>query len=173
MTFNYAVDSARMMRAMDTEDDIGAVIRLHFEIDRALEHVVGAIIPNPEQLSHRYMDQRIRFLGALGLPEVRIAPARIMNEIRNRFAHKEKETLVDLDIIQLQKAVEALLGNVIPSHFALINNKKGSQREWRFGEMNLKQKFCLLGYMTLAGIATIENDFPKVNLNASRSTPIA
>lgn len=49
MTFNFDVDAKRLFRAMETDDDIGAVIRVHFEIDRALTHVIGAMIPNPKE----------------------------------------------------------------------------------------------------------------------------
>lgn len=110
------------------------------------------------------MEQRIRFLAALGIPETRISPARIINEIRNEFAHKERELFIGRDISRLQAAVETLYQRKIPDHFVLAINQKGVRQEWRFGEMNLKQKFCLMGSMVLTGVALIENDFPKINL---------
>jgi len=164
ISFNFDVNSQRLLRAIETEDDIGAVIRLHFEIDRAYEHVVKTLIPDVAQLKHRYMDERIRFLLAIGLPSIRVEPARVINGIRNKFAHDEKEAFSTADIERLSLAVEAMIGKQIPSNFALISKKQDSYREWRYGDMSLKEKFCFLGYLTLSGVATIENDFPKVSL---------
>jgi hypothetical protein len=160
--FNFAVDSSRMIRALETPDDMGAVIRIHFEMDRALEHVVNATVPDASHLRHQYMESRIRFLLALGLPELRLTPAKIINEIRNKFAHREKETVTASDVTKLSDAVTTLIGKEIPSHFAIKDMRAGSFREWRYGEMTRKEQFCLLGYIALAGIATIENDFGKI-----------
>jgi hypothetical protein len=38
--------------------------------------------------------------------------------------------------------------------------------------MSLKEKFCLLGYLALAGVATIENDFEKVSFNQTTKTDL-
>lgn len=122
-TFNFNVDSARMIRAIDTPDDIGAVVPLQFEIDRALAHIVGAMVPAAQHLNHRYMDERIRFLLSLGMPEIRLQPARVINTIRNKFAHREKESLNQSDIALLEEPVGKLLGGSVPTHFALRHNK--------------------------------------------------
>jgi hypothetical protein len=166
--FNFPVDTARMMRAIDTPDDIGAVVRMHFEIDRALEHVVRAMVPAVKHLGHRYMDQRIRFLQALGLPDIRIEPARVINKIRNDFAHREKEALTESDVSALEEPVSRLLSRQIPTHFALQHNMKdGSRREWVYKTMSSKERFCMLGFFTLSGVATIENDFNKIAFSPS------
>ncbi|MGY8635816.1 hypothetical protein RAD15_25425 [Bradyrhizobium sp. 14AA] len=162
-TFNFPVDTARMLRAIDTPDDIGAVVRLHFEIDRALEHIVTTMVPAAQHLQHRFMDQRIRFLRALGLPEVRIEPAKVLNTIRNDFAHREKESLTAGDVDALEEPVSKLLGRRIPTHFALEHRRRdGTRREWIYEQMSCKEKFCMLGFFALSGIATIENDFSKI-----------
>ncbi len=166
IVFNFKVDSGRLRRAIETPDNIGAVIRLHFEIDRALDHIVSVMVPAPQHINHQYLEQRIRFLLSLGIPEIRLIPARIINRIRNDFAHREKDEFLDADIAVLSEAIEALLGNSIPTNFALINKQNGGEREWRYGEMNSKEKFCFLSYFALSGIATIENDFEKMQLRA-------
>lgn len=173
VTFNFEPDSARLIRAIETPDDVGAVIRVHFEIDRALEHIVNVMIPTPSLLRHQYMDSRIRFLLALGLPEVRIAPAKVINEIRNKFAHREKENFENSDIAKLSGSVTALIGKEVPTHFALIHKRADSQREWQYGDMTLKEKFCVLGYIALSGVATIENDFPKLSFAQASRTDLA
>jgi|SRR5882757_4382574 len=165
--FNFPVDTARMMRAVETPDDIGAVVRIHFEIDRALEHIVNVMVPAAKHLGHRFMDQRIKFLLSLGLPEERVQPARVLNIIRNDFAHREKEALGQSDVDSLEGPVVKMLGQSIPADFALRHNKEdGSQRGWMYGKMSYKEKFCMLGFFTLSGIATIENHFSKIALVA-------
>jgi hypothetical protein len=166
VVFNFEVDTAKLMRAIDTDDDVGAIVRLQFELDRALEHIVRVMVPDCKQLNHRYMDQRIRFLLSLGLPDIRVAPARVINNVRNSFAHREQDSFSTDDVARLHDAVAALTGTAIPTDFALINKKTDAYREWRYVEMTLKQKFCLLGFISLSGVATIENDFAKVAFTA-------
>jgi hypothetical protein len=171
LKFNFPLDTSRLTRAIDTADDIGAVIRIHFEIDRALEHIITAMIPNASALRHRYMGQRIAFLRALGLHEVRLLPVTIINEIRNKFAHHEKEGVSASDIARLHDSITALFGKEIPTHFGLLHKKSDTVREWVYGEMTLKEKFCFLGYFALAGIAAIENEYEKIRFNKIRNTP--
>jgi hypothetical protein len=162
-TFNFPIDTGRMLRAIDTSDDIGAVIRIHFEIDRALEHIVSVMVPAAQHLRHRFMDERIRFVLALGLPTDRVEPARTINTLRNHFAHREKERLDQSDVDLLEGPVCEMLGRAIPPQFSLRHERKdGSRREWLYGDMSVKEKICMLGFFTLGGIATIENDFQKI-----------
>jgi hypothetical protein len=162
--FNFDVDSGRIMRAMYTEDDIGAVIRIHFEIDRALDHIVKTMVPASNKMRLPYTGNKVDFLLALGLPELRIAPVLIINKIRNKFAHKEKEEIVLSDTVDLLRAIETMYDRKIPENFHTIHQKKdGSRREWRFGEMSPKEKFCFLGSLALTGVAAIESDFEKVS----------
>ncbi|MGY3618405.1 hypothetical protein [Bradyrhizobium sp. USDA 10063] len=165
MTENFPIDTGRMIRAIDTPDDIGAVVRLHFEIDRALEHIVNAMVPAPQHLQHRFTGQRIKFLQALGLPYVRIEPAIVINTIRNDFAHREKEALTASDVAILEEPVSRLLApQQISPHLTIQHEKKdGSRREWVYGTMSPKEKFCMLGIFAVSGIATIESHFRKVS----------
>ncbi len=151
------------MRAIDTPDDIGAVVRIHFEIDRALTHIIETMVPNPSVLRHHYMSQRLSYLESLGLPTDRLAPARAINVLRNKFAHKEKEHIQAADIDELERAIVNLLGRPIPSNFALRHKSfRAPPREWRYDTMSPKEKFCLLGFFSLSGIATIEHDFQRL-----------
>lgn len=175
-TFSFNVDSSRMMRAIETPDDIGAVIRIHFEIDRALTHVVERSVPDASELRLQYPDQRIRLLLALGVPAVRLEPVRIVNKVRNSFAHKEgKERILDEDVSELEAATCRLLGKKkIPSHFALVKKSDGSEKVWVHSEMSGKEKFCLSGFFALTGVATIENDFGTAGFKgAGRDAPVA
>ncbi|QND70826.1 hypothetical protein [Tardiphaga robiniae] len=103
------------------------------------------------------------------MPEVRVKPARLINNLRNKFAHRDKEDFQHQDIVDLQKAIEDMIAKPIPSHFAIVNKSEDSSREWQFEKMSLKEKFCLMGFLALASIATIENDFKKLCFK-SRST---
>lgn len=164
-TFNFDVDTARLKRAMDTSDDIGAVVRIHFEIERALEHVISAMIPDAPVLKHRYMSDRIRFLLALGIPKVRTTPAKIINDIRNEFAHRAKEDISSSDVARLADSITNLLGQEIVDDFEILHTN--TQQKWRYGEMSLKEQFCCLGFIALVKVASIENDFGKIRFAQS------
>lgn len=155
-----------MMRAMNTPDDIGAIVRLHNELDDTFKHVLDTMLPSGKPHKHRYLNDRIIALRDAGLVEVRLAPAAVINSVRNKFAHSNKEQFQSSDVVKLAAAVEALYGGrKITDHFEIIDNRKGFERRWRFGDMNDKERFCFYGFMAIAGAAAIENDFEPETLN--------
>lgn len=153
---------------MQTDDEIGAMIRVHYELDRALRFVVEAMVPSSKCLKLNYTSQRINLLIALGMPEIRLKPTKIVNAIRNDFAHREKEAFVDDDVSSLHHAIERVYARPIPATFRLDFHSKieGESRSWIYGDMNLKEKFCFLGSLTLASIATIPNQFEALKIHS-------
>ncbi|ANW01618.1 hypothetical protein [Bradyrhizobium icense] len=54
--FDFHIDIDRLVRAMDTPDDVGTVLRVHLELERVLDHVIGKILPKPEKAQWRWGD---------------------------------------------------------------------------------------------------------------------
>ncbi|OYU90128.1 MAG: hypothetical protein CFE29_14105 [Bradyrhizobiaceae bacterium PARB1] len=164
----FDLDYERMMRAMTTPDDIGAVMRVHSELDATFKHVVDTMLPSGRPHKHQYLSERINRLREAGLVEIRLAPAAVINAVRNKFAHHDKEQFQTRDVVKLAAAVEALYGGrKIPDHFEILDNRKGFERRWRFGDMNDKERFVFYGFMAIAGAAAIENDFEPETLKVT------
>jgi hypothetical protein len=154
------VDTSRMMKALDTPDDIGAIIRLHKDLDRALKHIVRVMVAKSGRPKLRSMSQRIECLRAAGLSEKRLAASQTINLVRNALAHGNKECFNEADVDGLLKAIRLVLGEDY-TQTALHDLTTDPTREWDFRTVDYKGQFCLLGFIAVALVASIEHEFEK------------
>jgi hypothetical protein len=155
---NLDFDTPKLLLAMATLDHIGAIVRIHTELDEVLKHVVKAMVPPPVP-PLRYASERIECLVSRGLPKLRVAPASIINTVRNNFAHNNKQAFKAKDVSKLQRAIATLYGREITPDFVFIHRRKDSDHSLRYGDMDDKERFCFLGFSAIAAVAAIENDF--------------
>lgn len=104
------IDFDRLIRAVETEDEIGTVLRIHLAMDAALGHFVkrktaGELEPYIDR--PRYTGQRISLAAALGLPIPFLAAAREINKIRNDIAHSES-VLTNAAVAKLAQQVDRI-----------------------------------------------------------------
>jgi hypothetical protein len=152
-------DTPKLLLAMRTPDHIGAIVRIHTELDEVLKHIAKAMAPPPIP-PLQYASERIKYLVSMGLPEIRIAPASIINTVRNNFAHNNKQAFEAKDVSKLQRAIADLYdGREIGPGFEFVHRKKDSDHTLRYDDMDDKEKFCFLGFAAIAGVAAIEVDF--------------
>lgn len=84
----------RLVRAAETEDEVGTVLRIHLAMDQILNHFIRQCINNdlkPYIEKPRYTGQRITLSAAFGLPLPFIGAAYEINKIRNDIAHEDLE----------------------------------------------------------------------------------
>jgi hypothetical protein len=159
ITFDFNIDIDRLVRAMDTPDDVGSVLRVHLELERALDHVIGKVLPKAEKAGWRYPSQKMNFLLAMGIPDFRMRPAQIINSIRNGIAHKERqESLNEGEVSDLFRAVNAVVGNRITEDFEFVHNQSGRITSKLYREMSVREKFCLLGFLAIGTIASLTSE---------------
>jgi len=158
ITLKYEMDRAKLLLAMNTPDPIGAIIRIQTELDEVLKHTIKSMV-SPPIPRLQYASERIECLVANGLPRLRVAPASIINTVRNNFAHNNKQAFKPRDVNKLQQAVTKLYGGLNFENFVFIHRKKDSDIELRYADMDHKQRFCLLGFAAIAAVAAIEIEF--------------
>ncbi len=155
----FDFDTAKLLLAMRTPDPIGAIVRIHTELDEALKHIVKVMVPPPIP-PLQYASERIEYLVSVGLPRLRVAPASIINTVRNNFAHSNKQVFKAKDVSKLQCAVTKLYnGREVGSGFEFVRREKDADHTLRYDDMDDKEKFCFLGFAAIAAVAAIEVDF--------------
>jgi hypothetical protein len=169
---SVSIDTSRMMKALQTPDDIGTIIRLHKDLDRELERIVRAMVPRPRRLKLRSMSRRIEGLKVAGLSEKRLAAAETINLVRNAFAHGEKECFDQADVDQLLKAIQHVLGEDY-TQTALHDLTTDPHGKWDYGKMGCKGQFCLLAVMAIGLIASIEHEYEKHSFKPRFPKPFA
>lgn len=145
----FDISTNRLLAALNTKDDVGAVIRMHFELDQALNHVAKAAVPRVDQLRLRYPEQKIRFFLALGVEDKHLEPARLLNQIRNRFAHSEgQEIVTDADVAALEGAI-GVIG------FSEVCQKVMKVVDRDYEKLTPREKFCILGVVIISHVSEI------------------
>jgi len=154
------IDTSRLKKALKTPDDVGAIMRIHQNLDRELRRIVKVMVPKASQGKLRTTNQWIECLGTAGLSEQRIAASRTINHVRNEFAHGDKERFVGADVNRLLAAIRLVLGeNYEPT--ALHDLTTDPYGQWDYQNMDCKGQFCILGYTAVALIASVEYEFEK------------
>jgi hypothetical protein len=154
------IDTSRMMKALKTSDDIGAIVRLHSDLDRVLKHIVRVMAPWCGRPKLQYMNQRIEHLKGAGLSEKRLAASRTINAVRNEFVHGNKECFGEADVDRLRKAIRLVLGADY-TQTLLHDLTTDPYGEWDIRSLGRKGQFCLLGFMAAALVASVEHEFEK------------
>jgi len=79
-----SIDASRLMQALKTPDDIGAVIRVHKDLDRELRRIVRVMVPKSGWAKLRSMTERIACLKAAGLRDAQLGSHQVRRRVTLR-----------------------------------------------------------------------------------------
>jgi hypothetical protein len=110
--------------ALESEDDLGKVVRGHIHIEHELQQIIFFAAPNPDQLKafeRQEFSEKVRLALVLGLKSDLASPLNAAGNLRNKFAHQLDTTLnqemaknlVATLPAALRARFEALLRNVV------------------------------------------------------------
>ncbi len=152
----------RIINALDSDDIIGTVLRLHLMCEQALEARICAIC-NQENLFGKNsnesfiieFDTKAKMALALGLNKTLFNLIKKINKIRNEFAHTSLEEIpcnyID-SCWELTKNLANEFNLELGDKFGVeILRKDGSKRKITFGDENLslRDKFILVSIVAL------------------------
>ena len=121
VTLSFDVSTNRLFEAFFANEDVAAIIRCHFEAERAAAHVLSKLTAGrckPSSNMVRYFGQKLEMLRIIGIDPKALSPLAIHNEHRNKFMHGGQ---VAITTDQLEELHESVL-KIIP----------------KFGEMQFK-----------------------------------
>jgi len=82
------------MAALKSGDDIGVIIRCHYEIESAARHTLGVLSSNrSSDIKLNYLGQVLDGLNLLGVSTASLAPSRCLNKFRNKIAHHGQDSI--------------------------------------------------------------------------------
>ena len=158
LTFDFPIDTSRLVRAFDNPDDIGAIVRTHYELDRALSHVLAKFYSNPKKLGANRVGPKIERLEALGFGGPRIAAIRCIDDLRNAVAHRDKEEINGQDLMLLRRHIDALTGGRFSDQFTFTYVLNGIPKTLKYGDMSIQQQFCMLAFTAIAALAALPHE---------------
>lgn len=154
-------DTSRIFRALTTSDDIGALLRTHFDAERALSQVIAEAYVNSDALRLRSFEQKISALEARGVLPLRLAPTRIVNDVRNDFAHRGRENFEPSDVKKLWDAVNKFALNTITPDFNITYGPNGTSETQILGSMADREKFVILASIATMWIASLPTEWSQ------------
>lgn len=161
---SFDPDMNRVASALLSEDDIGAVIRCHFEAERAVEHVLMSITNGRYgfgKLTYKYLSDKVKLLKVLGVPPHFLVPLERLNKHRNQFAHEGLEQIANEQALELRDAVK-LLYPVFDDNFRMtLHGKREFDKCYR--DCSTKERYVVSSTVAMSLIAA----FPEMVMAAS------
>jgi hypothetical protein len=96
--------------ALESEDDLGRVVRGHIHVEHELQQIIFFAAPNPDQVKsfeRQEFSEKVRLALLLGLRPDLASPLSAAGNLRNKFAHK-------LDMTLNQEIAKTLIATLPP-----------------------------------------------------------
>lgn len=155
VTLSFDLNRGRLLSAFFADDDVGAIIRCHFEAERAAIHVLSELTAgrfNPDHNMTRYLSQKLEMLRVVGVDPKILSPLAAHNAHRNKFAHHGQEKITVTQLDEIHGAVLAVLPNFGEMQFRFPDN---DAFESHYINLTLRQKYVGNMMMAIAAFAAI------------------
>jgi hypothetical protein len=94
-------EAPKLFHDLNSDDDIGLLIRAHLHVERAVRGYIDQCVPFPERLPRLTYDSAVRLACALGLDETYLAPLKALGKLRNHFGHSQDAVLGEKEVSEL------------------------------------------------------------------------
>lgn len=132
-------------RALQSEDELGLVIRAHIHIEARLVEFL-ALLADAQSLEKMALDysQRVHLAVALGLKEEDAKGLHALGTIRNAFAHRLNSTLSDDRVTNFYKALGPGEKETVQQAYERTEKQLGQHDGKKFGDLAPKDRFILI-----------------------------
>lgn len=146
VTFSFDIDTSRLKAALLSEDDIGAMIRCHFEAERAAIHVLDAVTAGrfgqKRSRRYQYLSDKLDLLEIIGLEVLHLEPLRYINKHRNKFAHDGQDRITQTQVGELWGAVTRAASQLNEdTRFTFAGDDR--YRDVRVGDLGLRERYVI------------------------------
>jgi len=155
ITFDHDIDSKRIIDAIHEPDDVGAIIRIHFETERAIDYTLKKLTSGryESEKSRWKFEQKVEILQLLGTPRKWLYPIKTLNKHRNKFAHEGKTSIETQEFLDLFRQVKAIAPNI--GEGSIITIEKENVTSKPLENFRTKEKYIILIAMVCSFICAI------------------
>lgn len=142
-------DIKRFTSAFFAEEDIAAMVRCHFEVERAAIRSLDVLTGGRwEKVRSQYLSEKLNLLEMIGAPPKLLAPARTINNQRNEFAHKGWEEISEQQMLDVVRGVRAFFPQFHDDYDVIFHGKRKFNA--KFHECSIRQRYVLTtGILTM------------------------
>jgi hypothetical protein len=120
---------------VDQKDSLGFVLRLHLQVENALENFIDAVLVNPEELGRLDYSARVRLALACGLQADLKPSLNALGALRNRFVHRIGVALTNEETSRFVATLPANIKSLYDYEYKNLKGKGASN--------NYKIGFCI------------------------------
>ncbi|WP_150111189.1 hypothetical protein [Mesorhizobium opportunistum] len=143
ITMEHDIDTSRFVGALFEADDVGAIIRCHYETEKALDFVLEKLTDGRSKRTKGWtFANRLEVCRMLGVRDIWTAPIQTINSQRNDFAHKGQLLIEDQQILDLYHQLRLIYPKFSQSFRLKINGSRAFDKE--FEQCSNKEKYVIL-----------------------------
>ena len=157
---SHDFDYEKLVRALLTDDDIGAMLRLHFEMERCLDFMIADRFSSPKSLNAKYFSQKVGCLHAIGFLNSRLQAFKFVNRVRNMMAHEGRECIKIQEADELVSIVSRLMPHPL-GEFKLRIPKVKKIDEMQISELEPKDRFVIAGFAAAVDASALPKIFTQ------------
>ncbi len=147
-------DTGRLSSAFFSDDDIGTLIRCHFEVERAAIHALDILTQERWKIAkYRYLNDKINFLEVIGAPPALLTPARILNKHRNALAHSGIDIITEEQEQEFTASIRSFFPQYSSDSTVSFRGKKTF--DGKLSECSHRQRYVVSASFLIMGLSGI------------------
>ena len=142
------------LSVLNSEDDLGAVVRGHIHIESHLNTLIESCLPNPTYVKKLDLEyhQKVDLAVACGLEGRLARPLRALGTLRNKFAHNLDAKLGKKEADCLYNSFDGEDKQLIQSAFQRTNKQSKEKMPKSLTKMEPKDQFILIAISLRAAL---------------------
>lgn len=167
LVIEHSTDPSRMISAMLGEDEIGAIVRCHFEAEQAINHVLKKLSNGRSKRVEGWQSfaNKLEVCRVLGIGENMCAPLKLLNDHRNEFAHNGRESLAAGEVVDLFRLVSRAYPQFTQEFRFVITGKNSFDRPYK--ECSNKEKYVMSCAIAINLFASMPQVLEKLQWGSS------
>lgn len=140
----HDLDTSRFAAALLEADDVGAVIRCHYEAERALDYVLEKLTDGRSRRKAKNwaFSVKLEVCHLLGVREIWTVPLKLLNDHRNDFAHKGIDRFGDQQVMDMFHQVRQMSPAFDESFRMTFEGKHSFDKA--YNECSRKERYVML-----------------------------
>ena len=149
--------------ALEHEDDLGAVIRVHLHLEIYVNQIINLLVPNPEDLKPIGLDYfgKVHLISALRIDPQNLKVLLALGKMRNKFAHDLNYKLDKSNVKNLYETLSSFLKETLQNSHNKVRCKREFQDINKFEKLSPKSQFILIAVLIKKMLERIINEIQE------------
>lgn len=165
----HDINSERFLAALFEADDVGAMVRCHYEAEQAINYVLDKLTGgrSKRKAVQWSFAQKLEVCHLLGIGENWLSPIKTHNGVRNDFAHKGLDEIDDQMVLDMVHLVRKLYPAFDDKFRLTVTGKRSFDKT--YVEASLKERYVMCMMIAVFFLSSV----PQVEQGLRAGTIVA